>query len=152
MVKEIMTARQLAKYLQLNEATIYKLARSGEMPASRVGRSWRFRKDLIDHWLKRDAGVKAELVLHKGVEGERRYPLLSSVITLGTDQKNEIVLSGEHIFAQHALIVQENGRHMIISLDSTRGISVNGKAIERQVLEDGDEIKLGETILVFQEL
>lgn len=53
--EQIMTAREVADYLRLAEATIYKLARSGEIPAAKVGRSWRFKRSLIDDWLHQQA-------------------------------------------------------------------------------------------------
>ena len=49
---EIMTVREVAEYLRLAEATIYKLAQAGEIPAVRVGRAWRFKRELIDEWLR----------------------------------------------------------------------------------------------------
>lgn len=49
---EVMTTREVAEYLRLAEATIYKLAQAGEIPAIKVGRAWRFRKDLIDEWFE----------------------------------------------------------------------------------------------------
>lgn len=50
---DVMTARELAAYLRVTEVTIYKLSNEGEIPAVRVGRCWRFRRDLIDEWLLR---------------------------------------------------------------------------------------------------
>ncbi len=50
----IMTVRDIAVYLRLSEAKVYKLAREGRLPALRVGRSWRFRKDLVDEWMRRE--------------------------------------------------------------------------------------------------
>lgn len=50
--QQVLTTQEVAQYLRLTEATIYKLAKSGEIPAARVGRAWRFRKDLIDEWFK----------------------------------------------------------------------------------------------------
>jgi excisionase family DNA binding protein len=50
--EQIMTAREVAAYLRLADATVYKLARSGEIPAAKVGRSWRFKRSLIDDWLQ----------------------------------------------------------------------------------------------------
>lgn len=55
-MQEIMTAKQLADYLQLNEMTIYKKAKSGEIPAVRLGKALRFKKDLIDKWLTIKSG------------------------------------------------------------------------------------------------
>ncbi|MBN1936603.1 MAG: helix-turn-helix domain-containing protein [Anaerolineae bacterium] len=36
-----MTAKDLAAYLQLDELTVRRLARDGELPATRIGRQWR---------------------------------------------------------------------------------------------------------------
>ena len=35
--------------------TIYKMARHGELPAVRVGRSWRFSKGVLDEWMEKQA-------------------------------------------------------------------------------------------------
>ena len=50
----IMTVHDIANYLRLSEAKVYKLAKDGQLPALRVGKSWRFRKDLIDEWMRRE--------------------------------------------------------------------------------------------------
>jgi excisionase family DNA binding protein len=52
---QVLTTQEVAQYLRLTEATIYKLAKSGEIPAARVGRTWRFRKDLIDEWFRQQS-------------------------------------------------------------------------------------------------
>lgn len=52
MIQEVMTAGQLAKYLQLDEQTVYRKARSGEIPAVHIGKALRFKKDVIDGWLR----------------------------------------------------------------------------------------------------
>ncbi|MBN1314592.1 MAG: helix-turn-helix domain-containing protein [Anaerolineales bacterium] len=49
---QILTVEELASYLRLSTATIYRMAQTGEMPAKRVGRSWRFSQTLIDEWLR----------------------------------------------------------------------------------------------------
>jgi len=51
---EIMTVQEVAEYLRLNEMTIYKLAQEGKLPALKIGRSWRFKKGLIDEWFRRE--------------------------------------------------------------------------------------------------
>lgn len=47
----LMTVRELATYLNLNERTVLKLAAEGPLPAVKVGNQWRFRKAMIDAWL-----------------------------------------------------------------------------------------------------
>jgi len=48
---QIMTTKELAKYLKLHEITICKYAAEGRIPAIRIGRVWRFDKDAIDKWI-----------------------------------------------------------------------------------------------------
>lgn len=47
----ILTVREVAEYLRLSEAKVYRLAKERRLPAIRIGKSWRFRKDLLDEWL-----------------------------------------------------------------------------------------------------
>ncbi len=49
---QILTVEEVAAYLRLSTATIYRMALASEMPAKRVGRSWRFSQTLIDEWLR----------------------------------------------------------------------------------------------------
>lgn len=51
---EIMTTKELAKYLKLHEITITKHAGKGKIPAIRIGSVWRFDKDVIDKWISGD--------------------------------------------------------------------------------------------------
>lgn len=48
----IMTVAEVAEYLRLGDATVYRLAQDSEIPAIKVGRSWRFKKELIDEWFR----------------------------------------------------------------------------------------------------
>ena len=48
----IMTVKDVADYLRMSEAKIYRLVRNGVLPVVRIGKTWRFRKDLLDEWLK----------------------------------------------------------------------------------------------------
>ena len=55
MTNEILTVKEVAEYLKVNERTIYRLASSGELPAFRVGSSWRFRLNEIDIWISKQS-------------------------------------------------------------------------------------------------
>ncbi|MDI6717095.1 MAG: helix-turn-helix domain-containing protein [Actinomycetota bacterium] len=45
---DIMTTRQLAEYLQMSQITICRLAREKKLPGLKIGKEWRFPKELID--------------------------------------------------------------------------------------------------------
>jgi excisionase family DNA binding protein len=47
----IMTVHDVAAYLRMSEAKVYRLAKQHRIPAARIGKAWRFRKDLLDDWL-----------------------------------------------------------------------------------------------------
>ena len=53
--KEIMTVKQVAEYLQMDEHTIYKLARTGLIPSLKIAGQWRFKKDVIDKWISEES-------------------------------------------------------------------------------------------------
>jgi excisionase family DNA binding protein len=48
---EVMTAREVAELLKMPVSTIYQLARRGELPASRLGRTWRFLRPRLEDLL-----------------------------------------------------------------------------------------------------
>ncbi len=63
---EIITIREVAKYLKMNERSIYKLAHQGLIPTVKIASQWRFRKDLIDAWLESQMGIAAINSLSNG--------------------------------------------------------------------------------------
>ena len=48
---EVMTASEVAELLHLPVSTVYYLARRGELPASRLGRTWRFLRPRLEELL-----------------------------------------------------------------------------------------------------
>jgi excisionase family DNA binding protein len=53
-VDQIMTIEEVARYLSLHELTVRRLAREGEIPAFKIGRQWRVKKNLLDRWIERE--------------------------------------------------------------------------------------------------
>ena len=49
---QILTTKELAKYLKLTEVTVYKYVKEGKIPARRIGSRWRFDKGQIDEFLR----------------------------------------------------------------------------------------------------
>ena len=48
---EVMTAQEVAELLHLPVSTVYYLAQRGELPATRLGRAWRFLRPRIEELL-----------------------------------------------------------------------------------------------------
>jgi excisionase family DNA binding protein len=45
---EVMTAREVADLLKMPISTVYELARRGELPARRLGKTWRFLRPRLE--------------------------------------------------------------------------------------------------------
>ncbi len=61
---ELMTLEEVADYLRVTKKTIYRLLKRGRIPATKVGRQWRFDKTSIDEWLHHSsAGTKANILV-----------------------------------------------------------------------------------------
>jgi excisionase family DNA binding protein len=54
----VLSVQELAAYLKVGPATIYRLLKRGEIPGYRIGSEWRFNLDSIDRWRR---GKEADL-------------------------------------------------------------------------------------------
>ena len=50
--KEILTAKEVAEYLNLHPLTVHRYARDGKIPAFKIGTDWRFHKKYIERWIR----------------------------------------------------------------------------------------------------
>ena len=57
---EFCTADELATRLRVTKATIYRMARRGEIPYYSIGRAMRFRSQDVEEFLRRCRGVGGE--------------------------------------------------------------------------------------------
>ncbi len=53
----IMIIGEVADYLKVTERTIYRLAGAKQIPAFKVGGSWRFSKTDIDRWIRKQSST-----------------------------------------------------------------------------------------------
>jgi excisionase family DNA binding protein len=49
----VMTATELAAYLQIHKATVCRLAKTGVIPSFRLGATYRFNREDTDAWMRR---------------------------------------------------------------------------------------------------
>jgi len=63
---DILTLKEMAQILKMNERTVLKMAQTGAIPAAKIGSQWRFRRDLIDRWLEEAMLGNAETLRHGG--------------------------------------------------------------------------------------
>ena len=76
MEDRLMTVKQLAAYLSVNDRTVLKLVADGAVPGVKVGSQWRFRKAMIDTWLDDQMlGVLPRYLGEAAMEGSPRRML-----------------------------------------------------------------------------
>ena len=70
---DILTLDEVAAYLKAGKRTIYRLAASGEIPAFKLGGTWRFSRSDIESWIKQQSANSPERAASKtSNEGDRK--------------------------------------------------------------------------------
>ena len=64
---EILTIDEVAAYLKAGKRTVYRLAASGQLPAFKLGGTWRFHRGELDRWIAIRIGKAADNG-HNGAE------------------------------------------------------------------------------------
>jgi excisionase family DNA binding protein len=57
--RPFLTTKEVAEYLRVNQYTIYRLFAQKKLPAFKVGSQWRFKRTMLNHWLKRQLNIPA---------------------------------------------------------------------------------------------
>ena len=101
------------------------------------------------------AVVAATLMVYAPDRAPFRYAIARGSVTIGRSPRsgNDLTIESDgQISKRHARIEMDaEGRFALYDLDSTNGTKVNGRRIDNRILNDGDEIQLGETRLTFQQ-
>jgi chromosome segregation ATPase len=92
-----------------------------------------------------------ERVLIGQQDGETVMHPLGRRSTIGRTSDNQIQVEATHVSRHHAVILGSEQHCIIEDLNSTNGISVNGKRVARQMLNDGDIVKIGQSVFRFRQ-
>lgn len=82
-MRELMTVEEVANYLRVTKKTIYRLLKRANIPATKVGRGWRFEKATIDEWLHQRSIGKSTSILVIDDEETIRILLKDTLEDLG---------------------------------------------------------------------
>jgi hypothetical protein len=100
----------------------------------------------------RPANTQTEprLVVSEGKEPGRNYEVRKDRITIGRSRDSDIFLEDLAVSRTHTTINrQPNGRYLLRDERSANGTLVNGQQVTDHLLEDGDKIQVGQTVLVY---
>jgi diguanylate cyclase (GGDEF)-like protein len=97
---------------------------------------------------QRGSGTACIIVIY-GPELGKRMQLGGSSFEVGRGSKNDLCLDQESISRNHARITFDGADHWVADLKSTNGTFVNDVQITERRLSDGDQVRIGRSILKF---
>lgn len=92
---------------------------------------------------------QACVVVVQGRQLGHKVELAKTVVTLGRAPECELCLPDHSVSRRHCRIEPVADGFELVDLESTNRTFLNGKAIQRSVLRDGDRIELGRNVLKF---
>ena len=118
---DLMTVKEVAKYLKMSEHTVYKLAEAGKIPAAKVGNQWRLDKGQINEWLGSQMGeFLAEDLVHLEQDHKETVikiaPLLKKenvvLDILSTHTKSQVLQRLVHVMAKNYKIKKKDAEKL----------------------------------------
>src|SRR5438045_1258071 len=93
--------------------------------------------------------MAASLVALSGPLRGETLPLTERELTVGREPTNRLHPGDLSLSRRHCLLAVDGDRVTITDLESLNGTFVNGSPIKQQVLEHGDQLKIGESVFLF---
>jgi uncharacterized RDD family membrane protein YckC len=94
----------------------------------------------------------AKLVLNPTSTNRREIPLArSTVLTIGRDPSNDLVLPDSMVSRRHAVVEHRGGLFVLRDCSSANGSVVNGDRVSERSLRDGDLVAIGSMRLLFRD-
>src|SRR5512142_1642549 len=81
----------------------------------------------------------------------KEFPLAHEVITIGRLPDNVVQVDNPAVSGHHAKITWENDHYVVDDCASRNGTFVNGQAVSRTALRDGDQILVCKHTLLFED-
>jgi len=94
-------------------------------------------------------GPPGKLIVIYGTHLGRQYHLGPKRMLIGRTDRSDIVIDDSSVSREHASIERKDGRFILEDLKSTNGTFINGEFVDVRVLNHGDKIRIGNTVLQF---
>lgn len=91
-----------------------------------------------------------KLIITDSTGQTQDFPLTKERVTIGRHPDNDIALNDKAVSGHHAVVITILQDSFLEDLDSTNGTQVNGKAIAKHPLSDGDVISVGRNTLKYE--
>ena len=90
------------------------------------------------------------IVVRQGKEPGRIFEVRKDRLTIGRSRESDIFLEDLAVSRLHTTVARgDNGQYILRDENSANGTYVNGKKVSEHILDEGDEIQVGQTVLRF---
>jgi diguanylate cyclase (GGDEF)-like protein len=100
------------------------------------------------------ARLVATLVVVRGPDIGRHYPLRRNRVVLGRGEQADILLPDKQVSRAHAVVeglrMGEEMFYRLVDIGSSNHVFVNGRRVDSHPLSEGDKIQLGNMVLKFE--
>ena len=93
--------------------------------------------------------MATKLLAISGPLRKSEFPL-GPEVTMGRDAGNVILIEDPAVSPHHCRIALQDGRLILIDLDSHAGTFVNGIPVKQRELKSGDEVAIGDSVFLFE--
>lgn len=93
-----------------------------------------------------------QLVIAEGKEAGREFVFEQRSVVIGRTSECDVVLYDTGVSRKHARIFFQENRYFVEDMGSSNGTKVNGSAVNRRELSDGDSLALGSVVFSFSEV
>lgn len=84
-----------------------------------------------------------------GADRGRVFERLATPVTIGREEGNTVQLNDERISRFHIKIQEDQGKLVLTDLESTNGTRVNGEDVQLRILQFGDVVAVGRSVLLY---
>jgi signal transduction histidine kinase len=91
----------------------------------------------------------SRVIVTKGVDEGKQFDLTGEHVGIGRDSSNRIKLHDTEVSRRHAELVRANEGYRLVDRGSANGTFVNNQSIRDVLLQPGDQIQIGQTLLVY---
>lgn len=124
---------------------------SAPVPPGTVVREGLKTPGTVLHSTKAETPLCGWFVIVRGRRKGRDFRIEKDVSVMGRDGTCDYVIEDETVSRQHARVRLEGGKYIIFDLGSGNGTYLNGDKVQRAELQDGDVVKIGESLVLFKE-
>jgi pSer/pThr/pTyr-binding forkhead associated (FHA) protein len=82
---------------------------------------------------------------------KQEFPITQDIMIIGRSRSCDLRVNDGHISAKHCQISRIGENFVLHDLSSKNGTCINGNKVTEGILQNGDEIKIGDTSIRFEQ-